>query len=78
MSVSLSLYGDEHHYNNEWMRDLFYTPVKKWNLSVVILLKSKGPIHDQFYGQYFNIVQSYWACMGDIDAKNPLYNYWYQ
>ncbi len=26
-------------------------------------------IHDQFYCQIFHIVQSYWPCMGGIDAK---------
>ncbi len=26
-------------------------------------------IHDQIYCQIFHIVQSYWSCMGSIDAK---------
>ena len=29
----------------------------------------KGPHARQFYCQFFHIVQSYWSCMGGIDAK---------
>ena len=42
-----------------------------WSFDFITNDEFKGPIHDKFYChmQHCYFVQSYWSCMGDIDAK---------
>ncbi len=50
------------------------TVMQNSDVHYLSLIPIKPPIHDQFYCQnLLNIVQSYWSCVGDIDAK-ILYN----